>query len=174
MARRIPWVPEQALCSRSSTRVIALAASGRHRLDAARAMTLVLERLHSACSGTQGILLAIPAYLTHAQATLLSPLAHKVKLPVLGSVRAPLAGALAAYAAEPWTGLALVIDADDHALTATTVMAGGDQLWIQAAQAWPALNSRSWKERILNKVAECCIRQSRRDPRECAPAEQAL
>jgi hypothetical protein len=148
--------------------------AGRHRLDAAQAVSLVLERLHAACVGCQGLVLALPAYLTRAQAALLTPLAEKARLPLLGSVRAPLATALVGYMAEPWSGIALVVDADDHALSVSTMNADGEQLCLGATQSWPQLSLRAWKSRLLDRVADRCIRQSRRDPRDSAPAEQSL
>ncbi|HLN33348.1 MAG TPA: hypothetical protein VK395_36810 [Gemmataceae bacterium] len=148
--------------------------AGRHRLDASKASAVVLEHLQSACAPAQGVVLALPAYLTRAQVALLGPLAKKVRLPLLGSVRAPLASALAAYTAEPWSGMALVIDVDDHVLTATTVVADGEQLSAHASQAWPHLSLRAWKGRLLDMIAERCIRQSRRDPRDSAVTEQSL
>src|SRR5205814_1243610 len=36
------------------------------------------------------------------------------------------------------------------------------------------LRLRAWKERLLDVAADRCIRQSRRDPRDSAPVEQAL
>jgi hypothetical protein len=148
--------------------------AGRHRLDPAKASALVLEQLQSICSASHGIVLALPAYMTRAQVALLAPLAKKVRMPLLGSVRAPLASALAAYTSEPWSGLALVVDADDHVLTATTVVADGSQVCVHASQAWPQLSLRAWKARLLDMVAERCIRQSRRDPRDSAVTEQSL
>ncbi len=41
-------------------------------------------------------------------------------------------------------------------------------------QAWPQLNLRAWKGCLLDMVADRCIRQSRRDPRDSALAEQSL
>jgi hypothetical protein len=146
----------------------------RHRIDAARAVGLVFERLQPACAGGKGAVLSLPAYLTRAQAVLLGPLANKARLALLGSVSGPLAGALAAHAAEAWSGTAVVIDADDHALTASTVVADDEQLWIHATQSWPHFNLRAWKGRLLDKVSDRCIRQSRRDPRDSAAVEQSL
>src|SRR5262245_43384455 len=54
--------------------------AGRHRLDAARALTLVLERLQPACAQAKGVVLALPPYLTRAQVGLLLPLATKARL----------------------------------------------------------------------------------------------
>ncbi|HLJ94853.1 MAG TPA: hypothetical protein VKU02_16875 [Gemmataceae bacterium] len=148
--------------------------AGRHRLDALKALGLVFERLQQALAGAKGLVLAIPAYLTRAQLLLLPPLAEKAHLPLLGSVRAPLASALAIYRAEPWSGPALFVDADDHALTAAVVAAEGGQLNLHTSQSWTHLNLRIWRGRLLDAVADRCIRQSRRDPRDTPAAEQAL
>jgi hypothetical protein len=148
--------------------------AGRHRLDPLKASAVVLERLQAACAGSAGLVLVLPAYLRAEQAALLSQLAEKAKLPLLGSVRAPLALALAAYRAEPWSGVSLVVNADDHAFSTALIAADGEQLWVMTAQVWPLLNLRNWKERLLNVVAERCIRHSRRDPRDSAAADQSL
>ena len=149
-------------------------AAGRHRLDAGKAVALVLERFHAACPDVQALVFSLPAYLTRQQVHLLSPLAKKARLPSLGSVAAPLALAQSAHTADPWSGLALVLDLDDHALTATMVLADLEQLCLRTSQCLPHLNLRAWKERLVNMVAERCIRQSRRDPRDSASAEQSL
>jgi hypothetical protein len=149
-------------------------AAGRHRLDSTQALSLVLGRVYSACDGVKGLVLAVPTYLSRPQVTLLASLAEKARLPLLGVVKAPLAVAWASYLAEPWSGQALVLDVDDHALTLARVVGDGDQLWMQETLAWSHLNRKAWKEQLLDKVADRCVRQSRRDPRDCAPAEQSL
>ena len=101
--------------------------------------------LRASCASGKGIVLAIPAYLNRDQVLLLKATAEKARLPLLGLVRAPLAAALAAHATASWSGLSVIVDADDHALTATTVFADGEKLWIHAAQSWPQLNLRIWK-----------------------------
>src|SRR5690349_9339477 len=68
-------------------------AAGRHRLDALKALSLVFESLQPILGHTRGIVLALPAYLTRAQVMLLPTLAEKARLPLLGSVHAPLANA---------------------------------------------------------------------------------
>jgi hypothetical protein len=148
--------------------------AGRHRLDAARALTVVLEQLQPACTSAKGMVLAVPAYLSRAQAVLLPQLAEKARLPLLGSVSTTLACALEACVLQPWAGTALVLDVDDHALIASTVIADGQQVWIHATQYWPHLSLRAWKGRLLDCVADRCIRQSRRDPRDSPAAEQSL
>src|SRR5438552_2104582 len=119
-------------------------AAGRYRLNASKATAAVFERLQASCTDTKGLVVALPGYLTRTQVTLLTPLAQKARWPLLGSVQAPLAAALAIHAVHPWSGLALVLDADDHALTVTTVFADGEQLYVQAAQAVPHLNLCAW------------------------------
>src|SRR5207244_7837940 len=41
--------------------------AGRHRLDAAKALSAVLERLQLACAEAKGVVLALPSYLSRAQ-----------------------------------------------------------------------------------------------------------
>ncbi len=100
-------------------------AAGRRRLDAARAVGLVFERLAEAAGGPVEVVVAVPGYLTRPQAALLAPLARKARLHLIGSVSAPLALAAGAYARQPWSGPAVLVDVDDHALTWTIVRAGG-------------------------------------------------
>lgn len=148
--------------------------AGRHRLDAARAMALVFERLQPSLAGAKALALTLPAYLTPAQVGLLAPLTEKLRVPVLGSVAAPLAAALAAYLEQPWEGPALVVDADDHALSLAVVVAEDDQARVVGERSLSGLGLRAWKECLLNAVADRCVRHSRRDPRDSAPAEQSL
>src|SRR5262249_37716820 len=119
--------------------------AGRHRLNADQALTIVFEHLQAACSEGTEIVLALPGYLTRAQAALIPHLAANAKLRLTGSVNAPLANALAAWSSQPWNGTALLVDVDDHALTASTLTADGEQLWVHATQKWSALNLRAWK-----------------------------
>jgi hypothetical protein len=148
--------------------------ANRHRLDAEQALSLVLQHLRPACARSRGVVLALPAYLAPGQVSLLTAAAEQAGWPVLGTVTAPLAAALAAHAEQAWTGTALVIDVDDHALTLSTVQVGGDQLLVPDTRILPRFNLRAWKERLLAAVADRCIRQSRRDPRDSAATEQTL
>jgi hypothetical protein len=148
--------------------------SGRHRLDAAGALGIVLDHLRSRLSSHQGIALALPAYLSTPQLDLAAAVAARAKLPVLGIVPAPLAGALMAHAEQPWTGAALVADVDDHALAWSVVQIDGPQARLIATEAWPLLGMRSWREQLLDVLSDRCVRQSRRDPRDSGDAEQSL
>src|SRR5262249_8339806 len=118
--------------------------------------------------------LAIPGYLTRSQAALLAHLAGHAKLKVSGLIAMPLANALAAWSMKPWNGPAILLDVDDHALTAGVVIADETHLQVQAAKKWPQFSLRHWKERILDGIADRCVRQSRRDPRDSAQAEQSI
>src|SRR5262249_10189505 len=101
-------------------------------------------------------------------------LVDQAGLPLLGSVPVPLAAALAGHAEQAWTGGAYVVDADDHALTWTPLQAGQRHGRVLAVYPAPHLSLSAWKDRLLNAIADRCVRQSRRDPRDSAVAEQAL
>jgi hypothetical protein len=148
--------------------------AGRHRLTATTALALVLDCLRPALANVKALSVALPAYLNEAQAALVMTQARKAKLPVVGSVAAPLALALAAYAEKPWAGLAVLVDADDHALTWTILKASPDKLQILDGKTVPHLNLRVWKGYLLDAIADCCIHHSRRDPRDSGSAEQLL
>lgn len=178
--------------------------AGRLHLNSGRAVTMVFERLRQACTAAHGVFLALPAYLSREQGESLAPLAAKARLPLVGSVAAPLAAALSAYAGSPWSGFALVVDADEYALTCALLGcseraesgAGGsfmdenESIAEQAAGAThtvrmptlsrthvlslPRLGLRTWKDRLIDAIADRCVRQSRRDPRDVPAAEQML
>jgi hypothetical protein len=148
--------------------------AGRHRLDAAGALALVLDRVHATCAAAQAVAFAVPAYLNGDQLGMLARLAEKARLRVCVRVPTPLAVTLTAYAEQQWTGPTLVVDADDHALTWAVVAVEFGQARVLCTQAVPHLGLRAWKERLLDVVADRCVRQTRRDPRDSAPAEQGL
>jgi hypothetical protein len=93
---------------------------------------------------------------------------------VAGALASPLAAALADHAEQPWREAALVLDADEHALTAAVVVARDGWAQLADVRFAPQLGRQAWKARLLAAAADRCIRQSRRDPRDSAPAEQAL
>src|SRR5439155_11886309 len=101
-------------------------------------------------------------------------LADAAGLPLLGSVSAPLAAALAAFAEQSWFGSCVVLDADDQALTLATVGAANGMAQLLDVRSLPHLSLRFWRERLLNALADCCILDSRWDPRESPAAEQTL
>src|SRR5262249_30843897 len=148
--------------------------AGRHRIDAIRALGLVFGQLYPHCRRSPGLTLALPAYLSRNQQSLVTATAENAKLRVFGTIAAPLATALGAHALQPWTGLAVVADADDHAFTWAAVRADDGEAVLVDSFSLPRLGLRACKERVLNALAERCVRQSRWDPRDAAPAEQSL
>jgi len=140
--------------------------------------------------------LALPSYLSPAQSRSVCELAAKARLPVRGSVVAALA--VVAHRAGQLTGATppedagraewvvplprqadgpvsvVVIDADDFALTASLVSVESGAANVVASGAWPRAGVRLWKERLLDAMADRCVRLCRRDPRDAADAEQAL
>lgn len=163
--------------------------AGKHRLDATKAMGLVFDHLKSSCSSAKGLVLALPPYLAREQAELLPALATKSKLPLLGSVPATLALVLNAFKSTPWTGPAIVVDVDDSALTCSIISSGGEDGMAALEESGPAptltllhsvtvtldrLGMRAWKERLIDVLADRCIRHSRWDLRDSADAEQML
>jgi len=68
----------------------------------------------------------------------------------------------------------LIIDADEHAMTASVVQLDPTQARLLSTIPLPRLSVRVWKERLLDALSDRCIRLCRRDPRDSAVAEQAL
>jgi hypothetical protein len=146
----------------------------KRKLDAAGALGLVFQRLAPICNASQGVVLALPGYLNRKQIELVLSLGAQARLPLVGSLPAALAGALIAHAEQTWFGAALVVDIDDHAMTLTAINAQDGTAQLLETRVLPHLGLRVWKERLLNAFADCCVRQSRRDPRASPQAEQAL
>jgi hypothetical protein len=144
------------------------------KLTCEQALDMVLRRLEQVTSGLAGLVLALPDYLQRTQAELVLSRAREERLPLLGSVPAPLSAALVAFAEQPWFGPALVLDIDDHALTISTVQLVGGALNRLNTHVCPHLGRRAWDERLLDTLSDLCVRQSRRDPRDSPQADQAL
>jgi hypothetical protein len=145
---------------------------GGHRLGPADAVALLVKRLRQPLSGQHALAVAMPAYLTVPQVTLLTAALEHAKLPVLGTATAPLA--LAAAGAVDRIGTPLVADADEHALTWTVLTTTGDRVRVLAMHTQPAAGTRAWLDRLLDAVSDRCVRLCRRDPRDSATAEQDL
>jgi hypothetical protein len=146
--------------------------AGRHRLDAAAALALVTERLRRPLAGQQAVAVAVPSYLTVGQVTLLTGALEQCRLPVLSTATVPLA--LAATADNARLGTVLVADADSHAFTWTVLTVDGPQVRLVASLTLPTAGARAWLDRLLDAVADRCVRLCRRDPRDSAAAEQSL
>ena len=171
---------------------------GRHTLTADAALAVVFDKLRSpVTSVTDAAAMALPAYLAPSQVTRAVAVAGRARLPLKGTavgalaVAADRAGTLLAgkpaalerpdadwvvplrpAAAGP--GTVVVIDADEFALSASAVSVEREWVRAGAVAAWPRLAVKAWKDRVLDAVADRCVRLCRRDPRDSADAEQAL
>ena len=163
--------------------------AGRHALTAESALALAFERLRSACHGHDGFGLALPTYMTVPQVGLLHTIAERAKTKIRGTTTTPLAlaaeraahflhGQAGETEAKPGRSISptsvLIVDSDDHALTATAVRLAEDEVRTLASVAFPRLGTKYWRERLLDSIADRCVRQCRRDPRDSADAEQLL
>jgi hypothetical protein len=146
----------------------------RLTVDADRALALMFEHIVGLCGKHQVVVAAVPGYLFPEQLQLVRELGEKAKLKLRGTVDVALAAALAAHALQPWEGLGLVADVDDHALTWSAVTVDGGLVRLLHSQSDPQLGLVAWKDRLLGAVSDAFIRKSRRDPRDSADAEQLL
>lgn len=192
LCRQLPYLVCENFLSRLGTHHEWSA--GRHRIDASRALSAMLERIRSSIGSAKGLAVALPGYLSREQGEMLAPLAAKAQIPLLGSAPASIASALGVYKTHPWTGLGLFIDADDHALTCSVLLStsgngraeGGTSkgsasdlaptfsLVAAKVSPLPRLGLTAWKCRLVDGVSDRCIHHSRRDPRDSGPAEQML
>jgi hypothetical protein len=169
---------------------------GRNTLVAEEALLLALRRIHEPCAGYEHVAVAVPSYLVTAQVGKIVPLLQRVKLPLNGTVVAPLA--VAADRAQqllhdepltkdsktwvvpmlrngqPAPAVAVICDLDEYALSVSLVKVDAEQAQLLATSSYPRLGMRVWKDRLLDLVADRCVRLCRRDPRDSAEAEQSL
>jgi len=145
---------------------------GGHVLDARSACELVWSKLTPTASTADAIVLSVPSYLQPRQAEMLRRVG--TPLPVLGSMPTLLTAAIAGQAEGYWERSVLVIDVDDHALTLGWVNSISNKVHLIECRSFTNLGVRHWHERILNALADLCIRQHRRDPRDIPQAEQSL
>ncbi len=68
----------------------------------------------------------------------------------------------------------VVVDIDSHALTAAAVQIDATAARLQAVCSWPNWSAYYWQERLIDMLADRCIRLCRYDPRDCPEAEQGL
>jgi hypothetical protein len=146
----------------------------RQRLDAAQALHLVFQHLQDTVVPSRGVLAALPAYFTETQQTIVAQLAAKSRWRWLGSVPAPLAIAYAMQEQLPFKGVVVIVDLDGHALTFSAVAVDSYRMRFLDVLAAPQLAEHVWICKMLNGVADRCIRRTRRDPRASAETEQDL
>lgn len=148
--------------------------AGRYSLDANGAMDLVWQRLTPMARKAAGVVLTVPAYLQAPQLDWLYAMAERSRTTVLGTIPTPLAAAMTAHAEQTWLTSILVLDIDDHALTLAHVRATEGELQVLQTRSFTHLSLRIWQNRLINALADCCVLQSRRDPRDAPHAEQGL
>lgn len=147
---------------------------GGHRLNASDAYRSILKSVRQKLNSVKGLVLALPSYFSRDQVSLAVTLTQDVGLPVLGTVSRGLAAALATYSDHPWHGVGVVVDIDDHALTCTVLRPSETEMVCQGKRIVTALGLRIWREKLLGRLAELCIRICRRDPRHSPEADQAV
>lgn len=148
---------------------------GRHALTPESATKYTFEKLlRPIAAETDSAGLALPGYLTISQVRTVLELALGSRLPIRGSAAAPLA--LAAHRASTLNGPAtvLLVDVDEFALSGTLVQISAADVRILGSAFWPQVSLRNWKNRLLDGMADHCVRICRRDPRDSAEAEQGM
>jgi len=148
--------------------------AGKHSLDSMQALETFWRALPRTIGTRNDIVLALPGYLSRWQCDQARHLALKAGLNVMGSLPAPLAAALSSYADQQWTDSVVVVDLDEHALCLALVDATGASAHLREVRQFPQLGGHAWRERLINAVADCCVLQTRRDPRDCGQAEQGI
>jgi len=164
--------------------------ANRHTLNAESAIALAFDRLRTVCESHDGVAFAMPSYLSLVQVGKLITQAEKAKLKVRGTATTPLA--LAAERATHYLHgpqdegsesrpgrsftptTVLIVDVDDHALTASVVRIAEEEVRSLGTAMLPRLGIRLWRDRLLDALADRCVRLCRRDPRDSGDAEQML
>lgn len=147
---------------------------GRRKLDADGALALVFQRLQPIGKTAREVIVTLPSYLGQPQAEILRKIASKARFPLGPTISAPLAAALIAFAEQSWVSSAVVLDVDDHAATLAHVRANDGFAQVQETRTLTNLNLQAWKDRVVNALADACVWQTRRDPRDTPAAEQGM
>ena len=172
--------------------------AGRAVLTADAALALAFARTRDAVAAESDAGgLVVPAYLATAQVAKAVAAAGRAKVAFKGTASAPLAVAAHRAAAvltgkppaAPGTpgdnviplrplpagpGSVVVVDADEFALSAAVVTVERDAVRLGAVGYWPRAGVKVWTDRLLDALADRCVRLCRRDPRDSADAEQLL
>jgi hypothetical protein len=175
---------------------------GRHLLTAESALEAILKYLRPVWDAQVAPLaVAVPPYLSSQQIQGLAALFRRANCTLRAVLLGPLGVATAFAAALHPTPLpsstqnsphALIqaypsasalrqapltvgiIDVDAFALSTALVGITNDTARLIAFSAWPRLGLSAWYNRLLDAIADHCIRLSRRDPRDWPEAEQGL
>lgn len=169
--------------------------TGRNTLTPESALELTLAKLAGPVAAeSDAVALTLPYYLSPAQVAKVVVTAARAKLPLKGTAAAALAvaadRAAAVLAGKPASPEAaegvvpirpaggpcsvVVVDADEFALSAAVVSLDREAARVVTSSAWPKASLKAWMDRLLDAVADRCVRLCRRDPRDSADAEQAL
>lgn len=123
--------------------------------------------------------LVLPGYMTMRQVRTVLELATSARWPLRGSAAAPLA--IASHRASGLTSAVrgvdptvLIIDADEHVVSAALVAVGTDEVKLLGSTSVPKTGVKAWKDRLIDGLSDRCVRTCRRDPRDSAVAEQDL
>lgn len=174
---------------------------GRHCLTAESALETILLHLRPVWeSQAAPLAVAVPAYLSAGQVQGLARLFRRMDCTLRAVLLAPL-GVAAAFAPALYSHLPSptqntsktlvqtnqpardlrqapitvgIVDVDAFALSAAVVGLTPDTARLLAFSAWPRLGLSVWYNRVLDAVADHCIRLCRRDPRDWPEAEQGL
>ena len=173
--------------------------AGRFVLSPEAALELAFGKVHAPIAAeSDAAALVLPAYLTPPQVAKVAAIAARARLPLKGTAAAPLAvtahraalllagkpAADAPAAPDGWVvplrptstgpGVVVVVDADEFGISAAAVAVERDVAKLVASAVWPKVGLKVWTDRLLDAVADRCVRLCRRDPRDSADAEQAL
>lgn len=176
---------------------------GRQACSAEAAVGMAIARAASLLNAeAESIAVALPAWMSASQVPHVVNAATVHLLPMVGTISAPLAVGLDRSQAilagdsvvvhdaegregpsdivpiratsDGGPGSAVFLDADDHALTGSVVWIDRDSVRVLATATWPKLAMPSWIDRLIDSMADRCVRLCRRDPRDSADAEQSL
>lgn len=172
--------------------------NGRNVLTPEAALELALAKVIGPVTAeSEAVALTLPPYLSPGQVGKAIAATVRTRLPLKGTAVGSLAVAadravsiLTGKAAAPevpapdWVvpmrsattgpGSVILLDADEHALSATVVAVERDRVRVTGTAMWPKFSARAWKDRLLDGISDRCVRLCRRDPRDSADAEQAL
>jgi hypothetical protein len=152
-------------------------AGARHKVTADEALGHLFASLSRAMGRVSGAVLCLPAYLDEMQVYQAHRLADAARIPILGTIQAPLAALVSRAASDPLgplPGLTLVVDCDGHALTWAVADCVVGRSGARMVRPSPHLGRAAWLRRLLDGVSNRFIRQCRRDPRDDAATEQSL
>lgn len=177
---------------------------GRQTCSAEAAVGMAIARAATLLNAeAESIAVALPAWMSASQVPHVVNAATVHQWPMVGTISAPLAVGLDRCPAilagdsvvvvpdadaqegagdivpiratsDGGPGSVVFLDADDHALTGSVIWVDRDSVRILATATWPKLSMPLWIDRLIDSIADRCVRLCRRDPRDSADAEQSL